>query len=252
MSKDALGDRMKSNYESRTRYMLPRRTYTIIRLDGKAFHTFTKGLERPFDSTFVNLMDFTAHTLCQEIQGCKFGYVQSDEISLVLTDFDDVRTDAYFGGNLQKIASITASIATAHFNKFMDQTDDDRFRHKVAYFDSRVFTIPDIIEVENYFIWRQQDATKNSIQLCAQNMFSHRELHGKNTSELQDMMHSKGFNWNDLYTGYKRGRAIVRNDLGWDIDNHIPIFTKDRSYINKRLPKHLTEVPKSDIITIGG
>lgn len=117
MDKSDLGNRMKNSYEKRTKNFLPRRTYTIIRLDGKAFHTYTKGLKRPFDMGFINDMNETAKYLCENIQGCKFAYVQSDEISLLLTDFDKITTDAWYDGNIQKIVSVSASLATAFFNK---------------------------------------------------------------------------------------------------------------------------------------
>ena len=116
--KDSLGDRMKDHYENRTRYLLPRRTYTILRIDGKAFHAYTKDCERPYDSFFSEDMDFTAVTLCKQIEGTQIAYIQSDEISILLTDFADNQTQAWFDGNLQKLVSISASIATAHFNSF--------------------------------------------------------------------------------------------------------------------------------------
>ena len=114
--KDSLGDRIKGHYENRFRHHLPRRSYTILRVDGKAFHTYTRGCERPFDFALMEDMDFTAKAMCEQIQGCKLAYVQSDEISLVLTDFDTLQTDAWFDGNIQKMVSISAAIATAEFN----------------------------------------------------------------------------------------------------------------------------------------
>jgi len=176
---DSLGDRMKVNYESRTKTLLPRRTYSIIRIDGKAFHTYTRGLERPFDKQLVEDMNATAICLCSEIQGAKFAFVQSDEISILLTDFDKLTTSAWFDGSIQKIVSVSASIATAVFNQIR--------AGKQAMFDSRVFTIPSRTEVENYFIWRQQDATRNSISSVAQSLYSHRELNTKSVSVMQDM-----------------------------------------------------------------
>jgi tRNA(His) 5'-end guanylyltransferase len=157
---DSLGDRMKEFYENRTRYMLPRRTFTILRIDGKAFHSYTRGLKRPFDDKLMNDMDETAKFLCKEIQGTKLAYVQSDEISLVLTDFDDLKTDAWYDGNLSKMVSVSASLATAKFNELRPG--------KLAFFDSRVFTIPYQAEVENYLIWRQNDASRNSVSAVAQ------------------------------------------------------------------------------------
>jgi tRNA(His) 5'-end guanylyltransferase len=244
--KDALGTRMKEQYESRTKYFLPRRTYTLIRLDGKAFHTFTKGFERPYDKFLMDAMDYTTKMLCENVQGCKVGYVQSDEISLLLTDFDKITTSAYFDNNIQKIASITASMATAFFNEYMR---DNGITKKLAFFDSRVFSISDPIEVENYFVWRQTDAVRNSISMTAQSLYSHKELNGKSTSEMQDMCMEKGVNWNDQPTGFKRGRMCVKEqyEIGnaeipgtlrtrWVVDGAIWI-TKDRERFSELVPR---------------
>lgn len=227
MGHDVLGPRMKDNYENRTRNLLPRRTYTVIRLDGKAFHTFTRHFERPFDYDLMAMMDQTSIELAKSIQGVKFCFTQSDEVSLIMTDFETEQTDAWFDGNIQKIASVSASIATAAFNKahlaywlakYKDDADKGLMAKtyaegqmvKQAHFDSRVFTIPDRSEVFNYLIWRQQDATRNSIQMGAQALYSHGQLHGKNTSELQELMFQKGVNWNDYPSSAKRGRAIIK------------------------------------------
>ena len=270
--KDALGDRIKKYYKDRFRYHLPRRTYTIIRIDGKAFHTYTRGLNRPFDDGLIEDMDETTAYLCKNIQGVKFGYVQSDEISLLLTDFDDISTDAWFDGNLQKMCSVAASLATAKFNqlrmmRYVKEKHDSGITNitylfmenlskiKQAEFDARVFQIPSSIEVENYFIWRQQDATRNSISSVAQSMYSPKELHGKKTDEMQEMIFQKGTNWNDFSPRKKRGgfvtkilmingkpkqenqeifiEDVVRNKwLGIDC----PIFTQDREFLRSRIP----------------
>jgi tRNA(His) 5'-end guanylyltransferase len=224
--KDDLGTRMKEQYENRTRYLLPRRTYTIIRLDGKAFHTFTKGMRRPYDAFLMGMMDKTAEGLVATIQGVQFAYTQSDEISLLLTDFDKPTTDAWFDGNIQKIVSVSASIATAAFNAaywaYKIQVDKtELWDLKTALFDSRVFTIPDAVEVENYFIWRQKDAVRNSIAMTAQSLYSHKELNGKSSNEQQEMIHQKGQNWNDMPDGFKRGRMISYEIIkGSDLDEH--------------------------------
>lgn len=204
--KDALGDRIKGQYEDRTRFFLPRRTYTIIRVDGKAFHTLTKDFKRPFDRVLMDMMDITAQALCKEIQGAAFAYTQSDEISILLTDFTKITTNAWFDGNVQKMVSIAAACATMAFN---DELVRRGLSHKKAMFDARVFTIPDAVEVENYFVWRQNDATRNSIQMAARAVYSHKELDGKSTNNLLDMLQAKGVNWNQYTSGEKRGRCIV-------------------------------------------
>lgn len=226
---------MKEYYEDRTRNVLPRRTYSIIRIDGKAFHTYTKGLQRPFDDKLMNDMDETAGFLCKNIQGAKFAFVQSDEISILLTDFEELTTDAWFDGNIQKMVSVSSSIATAKFNELRP--------NKLAFFDSRVFTIPSNIEVENYFIWRQQDTTRNSISSVAQSLYSHKQLEGKNTTEQQELIFQKGINWNDFAPKYKRGRVIERQLYDkngatrskW-VSVEPPIFTQERDFLASRIP----------------
>ena len=234
--KDCLGDRMKDFYENRTRIFLPRRTYTIIRIDGKAFHTYTRGLAIPFDEKFVNDMDETACYLCKNIQGAKFAFVQSDEISILLTDFDGLTTDSWFDGNIQKMSSISASLATAKFNELRP--------NKIALFDSRVFTIPSAIEVENYFIWRQQDTVRNSISSVAQSIFSHSELNNKNSGQMQEMCFQKGVNWNDYPAKLKRGRLIVKQEYDKDgakrnkwVSVEPPTFSQERGIFTMLIPK---------------
>lgn len=218
---DDLGNRMKEFYENRTRTYLPRRTYTIIRIDGKAFHTYTRGLKRPFDDGLIQDMNETTKFLCQNIQGVKLGYVQSDEISLVLTDFENLNTSAWFDGNIQKIVSIAASLSTSRFNqlrlaRYMDEAgivviSEDIKNYKMAQFDARTYSIPSRKEAINYLIWRQQDATRNSIQSVAQSLYSHKQLNGKDGDELQEMIFQKGQNWNNYPIGKKRGRMILKS-----------------------------------------
>ncbi len=237
---DSIGDRMKGHYENRTRYMLPRRTFSVVRVDGKAFHSFTHRMERPFDDLFMHVMNQTALGLCEEIQGAKLGFVQSDEISVCLTDFDDITTEAWFDGNVQKIASVAASIATALFASQMPPRWGG-----FPCFDGRVFTIPSAVEVENYFIWRQQDATRNSLQMAAHAQFSHKELHGLNTGQMQEkLFNEKGINWNDYPEGFKRGRCVVRREQGWTVEAP-PIFTQQREYLSCIAPSLPDAVPSS-------
>jgi tRNA(His) 5'-end guanylyltransferase len=272
---DTLGDRMKDFYENRTRLMLPRRTFTIIRIDGKAFHTYTKGLKRPFDAGLIEDMNETTAYLCKNIQGVKLGYVQSDEISLILTDFDELGTHAWFDNNLQKMASVAASMATAKFNQlrmiracnnsdgdlvFKGLSEDDIDNFRLATFDARVFQIPFIDEVINYLVWRQQDATRNSISSVAQSMYSPKELHGKSTDEMQEMIFQKGINWNDYSYREKRGGVIAKikflmKNIEFDtmyertkwVVVETPIFTQEKEFIKKFFPgKNELETKKQE------
>lgn len=234
---DSLGDRMKLVYENRTRYQLPGRTYIIIRIDGKAFHTYTKGLQRPFDHDLISDMDQTTMFLCKNIMNCQFGYVQSDEISLLLTDFLTTDTQAWFDNNLQKMCSISASLATSKFNKLRWTRGID----KDANFDSRVFTMGSKSEVANYFLWRQQDATRNSISSVAQSMFSSKELHRISTNQMQEMIFQKsGINWDKYDPKLKRGRWIEKIKLeNGRTDWHsieCSIFNHNWDWINQRIP----------------
>lgn len=242
MSKDNLGDRMKANYENRTRYFLPRRCFTILRIDGKAFHTFTRGLIRPFDDGLIEDMDTTAAYLCKNIMGAKMAFVQSDEISIIVTDFDELNSQSWFDGNIQKITSVSASMATRAFNEARLKRLGSEM--KWAEFDSRAFQIADKEEVLNYLIWRQQDTVRNSISSVAQSLYSSKELNGKNCSVMQEMIFEKGINWNDYSPKYKRGRLILRQlyekepnviRSSWD-SIEPPTFTQDRSYILDKLP----------------
>ena len=217
--KDDLGDRMKSQYEDRTRYMLPRRTYTLIRLDGKSFHTYTRGLKKPFDKALSEDIDNSIIAMLPEIQGAVFAYTQSDEISILLTDFATPTTSAWFDGNLQKISSVAASIMTAQFNlrRLCGEGGEceewsegpEGVTPKLAYFDARIFTIPDRIEVMNYFIWRNQDCARNSMSMVAQTNFSHKELQGKSTKNMHEMLHAKEVNWATDYTDREKNGALV-------------------------------------------
>lgn len=243
---DPLGDRMK-RYENITRAYVPRRTYTLVRVDGRAFHTFTQGMEEPFDAGFTAAINAVGRSLCRQVAGAQLAFCQSDEISLLLTDFQTIQTEPFFGGNIQKICSITAAIATA---SFLWHYPDSLNAPSPPVFDSRVWTIPDPTEVENYFIWRQQDATRNSIQSLAQAHFSQRELHGKSNNEAQDMlMTQRGINWNDVDAGWKRGRVTRRVEsevIGRDGPAMIsrweteapPVFTQERQYLSNLIPRY--------------
>jgi tRNA(His) guanylyltransferase len=198
----ALGDRMK-RHEAVYRTMLPRRTYTVIRVDGRSFHTYLRHAIRPYDADFMKDMDAVAEALCKEISGSVCAYTQSDEISVLAADFATPQTQAWFGGVAAKLISISAAIATAELNA--------RNPGRRALFDARAFTLADPVEVANYFIWRQRDAVRNSISMAAQARFSHRRLQGVGTEGMQELLWSEhGINWNDYPDGCKRGRVTVR------------------------------------------
>lgn len=272
---DSLGARMKG-YEQVSKNFLLRRVPAIVRIDGKAFHTFTKGFKRPFDALFRNTMEKTMQDLCKNIQGCVFGYTQSDEITLVLTDYASISTDAWFEYNVQKMCSIAASMATLAFNRIFaeevtlqikafpeDNTrpaEDFDYLLKLqekffrAMFDARAFSVPKE-EVRNNLIWRQQDATRNSIASVGQTYFTQKELLNKTCDQIQDMLFTqKGINWNDFPVRYKRGSCCYKEEQEkkmedprnpgstiqvkrrvWVIDQEPPVFSQDPNYIEQWL-----------------
>ena len=232
--RDDLGTRMKTFYENIPKTRLMRRVPVAIRLDGKAFHTFTRGFQKPFDFVLMDTMQQTMKYLCENIQGCVFGYTQSDEITLILVDYQKFTSSAWFDYEVQKICSIAASMTTMAFNKlfrknveswwttpFVGITKECQNREslyriyqiaveKGAMFDARCFNIPKE-EVTNLIYWRQLDATRNSIQMVGQANFSHKELQNKTCNMIQDMLHEqKGINWNDYPTVCKRGTACIK------------------------------------------
>ena len=266
--KDELGTRMKEFYEGVPKTRLVRRMPVAIRLDGKAFHTFTRGFQKPFDEVLGKAMRETMKYLCENIQGCVLGYTQSDEITLILVDYQNLNSCAWFDYEVQKMCSIAASMATMAFNKFftknvnyfeMTHEHDDTINEycttlvnaaeKGAMFDARVFNIPKE-EVCNLVYWRQLDATRNSIQMVGQANFSHKELQNKSCNMIQEMLFAeKGINWNDYPTHLKRGSCCIKTTIQnpnvdikdgaypksiWMIDLDIPIFKGDgRQYIDK-------------------
>jgi len=255
--RDVLGDRMK-RYEEATRFILPRRTYTILRVDGRAFHSWTRGLPKPYDTDFMSLMDGTAIALCEQISGAQFAYVQSDEISVLAVDFDNVDTQSWFDGNVQKWASVGASIATMAFNlglmhlKGSSRDELIPITQKLpnAVFDARVFTVPDPIEVENYFVWRQQDAERNSVMMLARAHASHKQLAGKKRADQHEIIHKAGDNWAKHPVRFKHG-AVVRKvgvsgcldrvitgakPSNWSMDENTPVFTRERAYLRSLVP----------------
>ena len=235
---DELGTRMKEFYEQVPKTRLVRRTPVAIRIDGKAFHTFTRGFVKPFDEVLIRSMQKTMKYLCENIQGCVLGYHQSDEITLILVDYKKLTSAAWFDYEVQKMCSIAASMATMAFNKFftrevsdycnnIPRDEDGCLDHscfeqwktytkaldKGATFDARVFNIPKE-EVTNLIYWRQLDATRNSIQMVGQANFSHKELQNKSCNKIQDMlMTQRGINWNDFPVYQKRGSCCIKSEV---------------------------------------
>lgn len=254
MDRTSLGDRMKA-YENIERRYLPRRMDAIIRIDGKAFHQFTRGFEVPFDKAFLTCMELTAKDLCENIEGAKLAYTQSDEISILITDNDTIETQPWFGKNIQKMVSVSAAMATYFFNIHFRRTIAESEasegmknaldKQRMAIFDARVFVLPHE-EVLNYFEWRQQDATRNSIQSAGQAYFSHRELEFKDGNEIQKMLfETKDINWNEYPTFFKRGACIIKRPRlvetpeggliqrnKWVVDLEVPVFHQNPNYIN--------------------
>jgi tRNA(His) 5'-end guanylyltransferase len=231
------GDRMK-DYENAYRIHLPKRMPVILRIDGTHFHSYTRGMKKPFDEDLVSAFWETCKYLAENIMGCKIVYHQSDEISLLLTNYDKLTTQSWFENNLQKLVSVSASMTTAKFNEIMRTKYPDK---SLATFDSRAWVLPQD-EVCNYFLWRQQDATKNSISMVAQANFPHKQLQGLNGDQMQDkLMLEKNVNWNDLPVWQKRGVCITKQYYNkgealrskWDIDQETPVFSQSRDYIEQ-------------------
>ena len=215
MDKSSLGDRMK-RYEGIPRIFLTPRMPTILRIDGKNFHTYTKGFEKPLDMTLANALTQAAHALVKHIQGAKLVYIQSDELSVLINDYEMFDTQSWFDKNLQKMVSVSASICTAYFNQAMRGYVTEP---KVACFDSRAFVLPRE-EACNAFVWRQQDAERNSVSSLAQCHFSHKTLHHKDCEEMKQMLLTKGINWDTLPIQQKRGWCVFKEV----VDTEIPRF----------------------------
>ena len=249
MVKDELGTRMKEFYENIPKTKLMRRCPVIIRIDGRSFHTVCRNFQKPFDEVLIVSMQKTMKKLCENIQGVRLGYCQSDEISLLVCDYDKLTSSAFFDYEVQKICSIIASMTTLYFNQIFceEATDyleawniDQKYYDALlkamtigAMFDARCFNIPKE-EVTNYFYWRQLDASRNSVQMVGQSKFSHNQLQNKSCNDIQDMLfNTYEINWNDLPTYQKRGSCCIKTEDGWKIDKDIPIWkNEERKYID--------------------
>lgn len=263
MDRSDLANRMKEYEKAGQRY-LTRRMPVLLRIDGCHFHSYAKKFKRPFDEVLIKTMQETTKYLCENIQGATLGYCQSDEITILLVDYKNLNSSAWFDNRQNKIESVAASMCTMAFNKYFEicsltERLKDDVEHdyelgrvykdalcKGAMFDCRAFNIPKE-EVTNNFYWRQLDASRNSIQMVGQANFSHKELQNKSCNDIQDMlMTQKGINWNDLPTYWKRGSCVIKEyheetiykqDLDgnyqpdksvmrseWVVDKDVPIF----------------------------
>lgn len=230
--KDSLGSRMK-RYESVTQNHLTKRCLSICRLDGRSFHSYTKKIKsvKPFDEALMKQMNETALYVCKDVSAV-FAYVQSDEISLLLSDIENIDRQLIFDGNVQKIVSTTASTASVYFNSISPKDAP------LATFDARVFNISDPVEVYNCFLWRLRDWERNSIQMFSRSLYSHKQLHSKSVSDMHNMLHEKGENWAKLPAEIKRGRLIKRDFEGkWII---VPMYElpKEKEQFMNLIPKH--------------
>jgi len=231
-----LGDRMK-RYEEVTKFRFTRRTPVILRVDGKAFHTWTKGLEKPFDGFLIASMADAAKDLMEHMQGCKLAYIQSDEASFLLTDWEELTTEPWLGNSLQKMVSVSSSIMTASFNKWWKDKS-------LAFFDARAFQLPKE-EVANYFLWRAKDWHRNSIQMFARAFFSHKECHKKSLEDLHEMLHTKGKNWTTNLRAQERNGTFIYKAAdqggaseGYKFDSWVlPTFEAVNGLVEKVLPK---------------
>jgi tRNA(His) 5'-end guanylyltransferase len=209
---DGLGERMKQ-YEGaeagrRLMPLLP----ALARLDGRAFHSFVRGLARPFDQRLSDLMIDTTTFLVRETNAT-VGYTQSDEITLawVPEEFD---TQVFFDGRVQKMTSVLAALCAAHFNRRLPAFLPGEFAERLPVFDCRVWNVPTLEEAANTYVWRELDATKNSISMAARAYYDHAELHDKSGPEMQELLWRKGINWNNYPVFFKRGTFIQRRKVG--------------------------------------
>jgi tRNA(His) 5'-end guanylyltransferase len=203
---DSVGDRMK-RYEASFQPLLIPNMPVIVRVDGRAFHTLTRRFERPFDQKLIGSMVYATRNTAIDMAGFELAYTQSDEASFMLSDQASHEAQAWFGNNLSKLVSIIASTFTMRFNQCMYHTYE---RWEPATFDARAFNIPRE-DAPNYFLWRQRDWERNSLQMLARTHFSHKDLHEKGREAIHEMLHEVGVNWADLSPQLKNGTYILQS-----------------------------------------
>lgn len=259
-NKDALGERMRQNYEYPYRFFFTKRTPVIIRIDMNNAHVFTSFMKKPFDPIFVESMHNTAVALCEQLTNVEFAYVQSDEINLLLIDYKKITAGQWQSGNVQKMVSLSASIATIEFNRVythailnhseLDAESIDQYSSRInkMTFDACAFNIPES-EITNYFIHRQTECSKNSVQAAGSFYFAAEKLQNLNNITIQEKLKGIGINWNNYPIFFKRGICTKKEEYTvhdeykdedivrtrWIIDYEIPVFAKDRNYVGKFL-----------------
>ena len=221
-----LSDRCKEfeNIEAQ-RTLIPKLPI-LVRLDGRAFHTYTRGLERPYDTRLQTCMIETTKQLVEQFDA-KLGYTQSDEISLLFNYEEPAQP--LFKGRQQKIVSVLSSACTVYFKTLADKFLPKK-SHLFPQFDCRVWNVPNIDEVYLYMLWREDDATRNSITMAAQSVYSHKQLLHKNRNDMHEMLHEKGINWNDYPSEFKRG-----------------IYLKRQQFLEELSEEQLKKIPKDKI-----
>lgn len=248
----SLDTRMR-DYEKASKLYLTKRMPVVIRIDGRSFSKFTKNFEKPFDRLLSKAMQFTMKYLCENVQGCKFGYAQSDEISLILVDYDDIKKSAWYNYNVQKLCSVVSSMATMYFNKIYRELTNTIYNNSVnknsdqnyyelystkfdeATFDTRCFNVPEN-DICNYIIWRQRDAARNSVSSLGQKYFAQNYLNGKHSFDIINMLIDRyNVHWESFPNTYKYGSACFITNEGWVIDCNIPRITEDRQYVESRV-----------------
>ncbi len=205
---DSLGDRMKEYERAEAGRRLMPLLPAVARLDGRAFHSFVRGLERPYDKRLSDLMLDTAVVLVRE-SNAVVGYTQSDEITLAWVQ-EEYDSQIFFDGRVQKMTSTLAALCSAHFNRRLPAFLPAEYAERLPVFDCRVWSVPNLEEAANTFLWRELDATKNSVSMAARALYDHAAIHDKSGAEMQEMLWQKGVNWNDYPAFFKRGTFVKR------------------------------------------
>lgn len=204
---EAMGDRHKAFESRETMHRLMPGLPVLVRLDGRAFHTFTRGLARPYDERLSRSMIETTKYLVDHTHA-SVGYTQSDEISLAYPNTDP-NNQVMFDGRVQKLCSILAAMATAKFNQQILANIPEK-AHLLPLFDARVYQYPTLDLAAESFVWRETDATRNSLTMAAHAYYSHKELHKAGYARKHEMLHAKGLNWNDYPDFFKKGTYVRR------------------------------------------